>query len=101
MQAAEIPASTLTYRLYHDKNGLPLCYSMEVLEGQYIEITQEQFNKANSHVVVVNGKLVEKHMSRPKLVPSDNSGYKCHIHNVALIQTDQQPHTKWDLKYHD
>jgi len=100
MQSINVEPVNLIYRLYHDHNGLPLFYSMEKHDGQYIEITQAQFNRANSHVIVIDGQLVEKHSIRPKLVPNLNSGHLCHPRTVALIQSSDQPHVKWDLKYY-
>jgi hypothetical protein len=98
-----IPLSNCSvfYRLYHDSDGGPLFYSMEDLPGQYIEITSEQFARANSHVKVVNGQLVEKKFLLPKLVPDDHNGQPCMINNVSIICDSTKPHQKWKLQIND
>ena len=47
------------FRLYHDDAGYPLCYSMEDLPGNYIDITAEQYAESSGQVIVKNGKLVK------------------------------------------
>lgn len=93
--------SSIFYRLYHDSDGNPLFYSMEDLPGQYIEITSEQFARADSHVKVINGRLVEKKFLLPKLVPDDLSGQPCLINNVSIICDSTRPHQKWKLQTND
>jgi hypothetical protein len=89
------------YRLYHDINGYPLFYSMEDLPGSYIEITQEQFAQANSHVRVINGRLIEKMFRPPKLVKVQSNGQPCNLYNVSIISDLSQPHQQWMLKYYE
>ena len=93
--------SSIFYRLYHDSDGNPLFYSMEDLPGQYIEITLEQFARANSHVRVINGRLLEKKFLSPKLVPDDHQGQACLLNNVSIISDSNKPHQKWKLQTYD
>lgn len=88
----------LIYRLYHDQNGCPLFYSMEDLPGDYIDITVDQFNRSNSHVRVVNGRLIEKSSDTLKLVPSTDSGQSCHPNDVSIVVDTSQQHRRWDFK---
>ena len=89
------------FRLYHDAEGRPLFYSMADEPGTYIEITQEQYSINAFNVRVRDGKLVEIFWSTTfKLVPG-NSGSPCHPDNVAVIVTEDQPHTKWSKQTYE
>lgn len=82
------------YRLYYDELGRPIHYTMEDLPGNYIEIDQETYTRADPWVRVVNGAI--KHISRwtsEKLVPTPGSGTGCHPCNVAIV--DAQSSTTW------
>jgi hypothetical protein len=93
-QAAPEPLDPF-FRLYYDAEGKPLFYSMEDQPGTYIEIDQETFARSATNVRVRDGKLVEVTWSTTfKLVPG-NSGSPCHPDNVAVIVTEDRPHTKW------
>ena len=89
------------YLLYHDNQGHPLFYSMEVVPGTYIEIDQEAFARNSMNVRVRDGKLVEITWSTTtKLVPG-NSGSPCHPDNVAVIVAEDRPHTRWSKQTYE
>jgi hypothetical protein len=89
------------YRLYYDDQGRPLFYSMEDRPGTYIEIDQETFARGDTNVCVRGGKLVEVvWQTTIKLVPG-NSGSPCHPDNVAVIVTEDQPHTRWSKQTYE
>ena len=91
----------VSYRLYHDDQGRPLFYSMETVPGTYIEIDQTTFARGATNVRVRDGKLIEiTWATTTKLVPG-NSGSPCHPDNVAVIVTEDQPHTKWSKKTYE
>ena len=91
----------VSYRLYHDDQGRPLFYSMETVPGTYIEIDQTTFARGATNVRVRDGKLIEiTWATTTKLVPG-NSGFPCHPDNVAVIVTEDQPHTKWSKKTYE
>jgi hypothetical protein len=76
------------WRLYYDDQGRPICYSMEDLPGNYIDIDSEIFSHAPINVRVVNGVLKYiTHQSTDKLVPSDQ-GTLCHRQDVAVVVHD-------------
>ena len=89
------------FRLYHDDQGQPLFYSMEVVPGTYIEIDQATFARGATNVRVRDGKLIEiTWTTTTKLVPG-NSGSPCHPDNVAVIVTEDQPHTRWSKQTYE
>lgn len=86
------------FRLYYNDLGYPITYSMEDLPGNYIDIDCELFVHSPSNVCVVNGKLtfIEPQRQFTKLVPG-HEGTSCDPRNVAVVVTDNKPHTKWSL----
>jgi hypothetical protein len=89
------------FRLYHDDQGQPLFYSMEVVPGTYIEIDQATFARGATNVRVRDGKLIEvTWATTTKLVPG-NSGSPCHPDNVAVIVAEDRPHTRWSKKTYE
>jgi hypothetical protein len=75
------------YRLYYNDAGEPICYSMEDLPGNYIDIDAETFGLTPDNVRVVNGQL--KYITTrtsDKLVPG-TIGTQCHLQNVAVVVT--------------
>jgi len=81
------------WRLYYNEQGQPVCYSMEHLPGNYIDIDAEIFGLAPANVRVVNGQL--KYITTrtsDKLVPG-TIGTQCHPQNVAVVVT--QNGTPW------
>jgi len=81
------------YRLYYNDAGQPVCYSMEDLPGNYIDIDAETFGLVPANVRVVDNKL--KYITTrtsDKLVPG-TSGTLCHPQNVAVIV--EQNGTPW------
>jgi hypothetical protein len=88
------------FRLYHDNQGYPVCYSMEDLPGQYIEITAEQYAESSDRVVVRNGQLIRLYQARTsKLIPAE-SGTPCHPTDITIV-VDAEPNQKWKLKNYD
>ena len=80
------------WRLYYNDAGEPVCYSMEELPGNYIDIDAETFALAPVNVRVVDRKL--KYITTrtsDKLVPG-NTGTQCHLQNVAVIVTQNGTH---------
>ena len=88
------------FRLYYDKSGAPITYTMEDLPGNYIEIDAETFALGPLNVRVHNSKLVEIVTIRSqKLVPG-SVGTRCHPRDVSIIVTTA-PSTQWNKKVYE
>ena len=72
-------------------------YTMEELDGNYIEIDRAMYLLAPMDARVVDGKLVydpkQPHMA--KLKPSEKSGTPCHPSSVCVVVDIGEPHIKW------
>ena len=95
---APVEVKPIFYRLYYNDDGIPICYSMEDLPGNYIEIDAETYHRTPANVRIVNSKLKEIKLTGlvKKLVPGDH-GTACDPRDICVV-TDSQPHTKWSLK---
>jgi hypothetical protein len=82
------------YRLYYSDDGAPICYSMEDLPGNYIDIDSETYGRQPWNVRVIRGRLVEKRNSI-KLRPS-SQGVACDPRDVCVIVDDTQKHIRWN-----
>ena len=91
-------AKPLMYRLYHDDRGNVLEYSMEEKTGNYVEITPEQYARADRRVRVIDGKITYPPPPRPPRLTVAQTGTPCHPHNVCVVVDQSQPHVKWSLK---
>lgn len=88
------------FRLYHDDNGYPVCYSMQDLAGSYIDITAEQYAQNNYRVRIKHGKLVPHITTRTsKLIPT-SSGIPCDPNDITIVVTAESCQ-KWKLKTYD
>ena len=96
---APVEIKSIFYRLYYNTDGTPICYSMEELPGNYIDIDAETYNQGRSNVRVVNEKLVVINLANyvKKLIPSTN-GIPCNPRDICVVVTESQAHTKWSLK---
>ena len=87
------------YRLYYDKQGRPLFYSMEDQPGTYIEITQQQYTEAKSNIRVRNGSIVELTWQTAEKITPGNSGTLCHTRDVAVVVNKNG--TYWSKKTYE
>ena len=91
------------YRLYYRDDGTPICYSMEDMPGNYIELDAATYSRSPGNVRVIDGKLKEfqpKGMVT-KLKPNAVNGTPCSPVDVAIVVEQTQPHTKWNLENND
>lgn len=88
----------LYFRLYHDDQGKPICYSRHAIQGQFINVTPEQFSLGDMNVDVINGVLVHRAPPPPpKLKPSE-SGVSCHKDDVTVVVNSAESAVKWNLE---
>jgi hypothetical protein len=86
------------WRLYHNEQGHPLFYTQQDCPGNYIDVTPEQYQRANMQVRVVDRQLIE--INKPvfkKLMPS-TTGTPCEPADVAIVVDPNQPHQCWRTK---
>ncbi len=86
------------YKLYYNKQtGKALQYSTEDLDGDYIEITKQQYAESRYDSIVLNGKLTSiiDAVRWRKLVPG-NEGVACAVDNVMIVDTNSS--VKWKVK---
>lgn len=83
------------YRLYYSDDGSLVCYSMEQLSHNYIEIDADLFALQPHNIKIVDGKI-KYIISVPtqKLIPGDK-GTPCDPRDICVVVPDTQPHTKW------
>jgi hypothetical protein len=93
---------TIFYRLYYDQEGNPVCYTMEDLPGNYIEIDRETYVLGPLNVRVINGQLkqLKQSVMIDKLQPSD-SGTSCDPRDVCVVVSPQQPCIFWNSKHNE
>lgn len=96
---APVEFKPVFYRLYYNADGTPICYTMEDLPGNYIELDQAMYSRSPVNVRVVDGKLKEIQPASlvKKLVPS-NEGVPCHPSDICIVVNASQPNIKWSIK---
>jgi hypothetical protein len=89
---------TVSYRLYYNELGEPILYSMEELDGNYIEVDPATYAQAPFNVQVVDRQLVyiKPRLNIKKLQPS-LTGVACHVDDICVVVSNDQAHIKWSL----
>ena len=84
------------YRLYYNNDGTLICYSMEDLPGNYIDVDQETYVRSPGNIKVVAGKLIEISPASmvTKLHPGP-VGTPCCPGDVCIVVAESAPHIKW------
>lgn len=97
----DVPESKpVFWRLYYSDNGDLVCYSMEDLPYNYIDIDPELYHQGPLNVRVINGDIRYLHReSSRKLIPGNN-GTACDPCDVTVI-VNNGPNTKWAIKNYD
>lgn len=97
------PPAPIFYRLYYDEHGWPVCYSMEDLPGNYIELDAETYQLGPTNARVVDGKLtlVKPPITILKLVPGQQEGITCDPRDVTVVVNRDQKHIKWSIKAYE
>jgi hypothetical protein len=90
------------YRLYYDAvSGRALFYSMEDVPGTYIDIDHETYQRNDSKIRVVDGRIEPlRWQTSTKLVPS-TSGTACAPWSVAVIVGPHDPCCHWSLRNYE
>jgi hypothetical protein len=90
------------HRLYYNEQGMPVCYTMEDLPGQYIEVDRDIYVLGSLNVRVINGqlKILQQSSMIEKLQPSD-TGTPCDPRDVCVVVSQQNSHTFWNSKHNE
>lgn len=87
------------FRAYYNDEGIVVCYTMEDLPGNYIEIDQETYSRGPVHARIINNKLVEiKPSTVTKKLKPTVLGTSCDPRDICIIVLPSAPHTNWSFK---
>ena len=91
------------YRLYYNDDGTLICYSMEDLPGNYIDIDQETYSRSPGNIKVVAGKLIEIILANTvtQMQPNLDNGLPCDPRDICVVVSVVDPHIKWGVQIND
>jgi hypothetical protein len=88
------------YRLYYNSDGSPKYYTMEDLEGEYIEVDEQTYHVGRYDVKIVNKKLKslnENIVSKYTIVKQRTlSTVSCDPTDILLVVDISQDNILWD-----
>lgn len=87
----------LHYRLYYDDDGVPITYSRNEMPGKYIDVSVDDFVRADHRVRVCDGKIVYPSTQLISKLKPNSVGTPCHPHDITIIVSPEQPHLNWKL----
>jgi len=95
-----VPTPEVFYRLYYNDNGSPVCYSMEDLPGNYVDVDINTYLVGSYNIRVVDQKLI--HLPTvgavTKLRPNASTGTACDPQDVCVVVDENTSHVKWSLQ---
>jgi len=96
---APVESKPIFYRLYYNDDGFLICYGMEELPHNYIEIDVKTYNQRLPNVRVVDKKIVIINPSSyvKKLMPAA-VGTSCDPSDICVVVAEDQSYIKWSLK---
>jgi hypothetical protein len=96
---APVESKPIFYRLYYNDDGFVICYGMEELPHNYIEIDVKTYNQRLPNVRVVDNKIVIINPAGyvKKLMPG-TAGTPCDPKDICIVVEESKPHTKWSIK---
>lgn len=85
-------APEVQFRLYYSGSGIPLFYTTDILPGNYITITKQEFLEARMDITVSGGKIVTTQQPAmiSKLVQNLSEGVGTSKYDINII-TDVDP----------
>lgn len=91
------PKVELEYRLYYNSDGKPLFYTTEKPDGDYIEVSKNDYERGRHDIIIRDGKIcfLNDISHSSKLVPS-SEGTATHPENILLVDTESSFY--WSLK---
>jgi hypothetical protein len=87
------------YRIYYGDNGELICYTMEDLPGNYIEIDHATYQQGLPNIRIVDEKIKVINPSSVvrKLKPNKDQGTACHPSDICLVVSPTVAHTFWSM----
>jgi hypothetical protein len=93
-------ASAVFYRLYHNADGSPVCYTMEDLPGNYVDVDMNTYLIGSYNVRVIDQKIVHLPTAGlvTKLRPNSSTGTACDPKDICVVVNENTSHVKWSLQ---
>jgi hypothetical protein len=90
------PPKPPSFRLYYNELGDPIVYTMEELQGQYIEVDRETYLNSLMNVKVRDGKLIiiPRSTQVRKLKPNQSTGTDCDARDICVVSSGSNT-VKW------
>jgi hypothetical protein len=95
-----VSAPAVFYRLYYNDDGSPVCYTMEELPGNYIDVDINTYLVGSHNVRVVDQKLIHLPTAGlvTKLRSNASTGIACDPQDVCVVVDENMSHVKWSLQ---
>lgn len=83
----------IQYRLYYDiQTGIPLKYSVQDEEGDYIVISFKEYEEASWTVKVINKKIVQPVHPRFLIMYESTGGFSVDPYDWTVLVEPSEPH---------
>jgi hypothetical protein len=93
----------LIHRLYYkEEDGSLICFSMDELPYNYIDVSQEVYSRSPVNVRVIDGKMIEiAPASYVKKLKPNLVGTPCDPRDICIVVPEIQEHIKWSIVHNE
>jgi len=91
-------------RLYYDDNGSVICYTCDILEGNYIIVTPDVFAQGRPDIKVIDGKVQEKFNGLVlSILEKSTTGTTTVFDDISIVVDSEYKGKKqqWELKHYE